>query len=95
MDSGGPTVAYSASKGRRRPPSSASRTRQVVPLPYRQQDIADALGLSLVHTNKTLAWLRENGLATWQGGMLTVEDTARLAEVALAEVDPPERRPLM
>ncbi len=70
-------------------------TRQIVPLPYRQQDLADALGLSLVHTNKTLAWLRESGLATWQGGRLTVDDIARLAEVALTEVDPPDRRPLM
>lgn len=37
-----------------------------VPLPYRQQDIADAMGLSLVHTNKTLAKLRE---MAWPPGL--------------------------
>lgn len=35
-----------------------------VPFPYRQQDLSDALGLSLVHTNKTLAALREKQLVS-------------------------------
>ena len=66
-----------------------------VPLPYRQQDLADALGLSLVHTNKTLARLRMEGLCAWTGGMLRVTDAAGLARAGLTEPDPPERRPLM
>lgn len=34
-------------------------------LPYRQQDLADALGLSLAHTNKTLGKLRSRQLVSW------------------------------
>ncbi|MDZ7908717.1 MAG: helix-turn-helix domain-containing protein [Gemmobacter sp.] len=39
-----------------------------VALPWRQQDLADALGLSLVHTNKTLARLKREGLVTNMAG---------------------------
>lgn len=53
-----------------------------VPMPFRQQDLADAMGLSLVHTNRTLRDLRERGLATWQEGELTVPDLDRLATAA-------------
>lgn len=66
-----------------------------VPLPFRQQDFADALGLSLVHTNKTVARLRRSGLAIWQGGRLQVTDTARLADLACVSDDPEERRPIL
>lgn len=48
------------------------------PMPYRQQDLADALGLSLVHTNKTLARLRDRQLATWVEGRVTLHDIAGL-----------------
>jgi Mn-dependent DtxR family transcriptional regulator len=37
-----------------------------------QQHIADALGLSLVHTNKTLARLRRLGMFKRANGMLTL-----------------------
>ena len=57
-----------------------------VPLPYRQQDLADALGLSLVHTNKTLGGLRAKGLADWRDGRLTIKSVSALA--AIADVDP-------
>ncbi|MFT4149613.1 MAG: Crp/Fnr family transcriptional regulator [Paracoccaceae bacterium] len=65
-----------------------------VPFPYRQQDLADALGLSLVHTNKTLARLREAGLVSWAEGRLTVRDPKALEALARLP-DPPEPRPLM
>ncbi len=66
-----------------------------VPFPFRQQDLADALGLSLVHTNKTLGRLRALGLADWAGGALRVPDLGRLAAAAQTEPEAPERRPLM
>jgi CRP-like cAMP-binding protein len=66
-----------------------------VPLPFRQQDLADALGLSLVHTNKTLARLRERQLAQWQDGQLTINDLAALAEVAMISLENPPVRPLI
>jgi CRP-like cAMP-binding protein len=40
--------------------------------PLTQQHIADALGLSLVHTNKTLARLRRLGMFKRANGMLTL-----------------------
>ena len=66
-----------------------------VPLPYRQQDIADAMGLSLVHTNKTLAKLRSDGIAAWNGDTPTVHSPERLAEEAGAVDAPPRVRPLI
>jgi CRP/FNR family transcriptional regulator, anaerobic regulatory protein len=66
-----------------------------VPLPFRQQDLADALGLSLVHTNKTLARLRDRAVAHWQDGVLTISDRRALADIAMAEPDPEEKRPIM
>ncbi|SFR39712.1 Crp/Fnr family transcriptional regulator [Litoreibacter janthinus] len=66
-----------------------------MPLPYRQQDMADALGLSLVHTNKTLAKLRDRQLASWMGGDLQINNIAKLAELAKMEVEETPKRPIM
>lgn len=66
-----------------------------VPLPYRQQDLADALGLSLVHTNKTLKSLRAQKLVFWSAGQLRITDPAAVAEIALIDLDAPLQRPLM
>ena len=67
-----------------------------MPLPYKQQDLADALGLSLVHTNKTLRHLREGGAARWMNGQLEVLDYQLLC--GIAGLDParrPMKRPLI
>jgi CRP-like cAMP-binding protein len=65
-------------------------------LPYRQQDLADALGLSLVHTNKTLKMLRENEVAVWRDGLLAILDYKRLCGIAQLESDrQPMTRPLI
>jgi len=64
-------------------------------LPYRQQDLADALGLSLVHTNKTLGKLRDRQLANWSDGRLTVPDKDKLAAIAGVEPTDAPVRPLM
>jgi CRP/FNR family transcriptional regulator, anaerobic regulatory protein len=65
------------------------------PLPFRQQDLADALGLSLVHTNKTLKRLQERQLASWRDGGLFVPDLDALAAIAGADLEPEVCRPLM
>lgn len=70
-------------------------TGNTCPLPFRQQDMADALGLSLVHTNKTLARFRERQLAVWQAGQLRVPDVGRLAEIGMVDETEPPRRPLI
>lgn len=67
----------------------------VVPMPFRQQDLADCTGLSLVHTNKTVQRLRSDGLIRWGDGALTVSDPKALAAVAQLSARPPERRPLV
>jgi CRP-like cAMP-binding protein len=55
-------------------------------LPLTQTDLGDALGLSLVHINRTVRELRESGLVTWRGSQITIKDWGRLA--ALAQFDP-------
>ena len=64
-------------------------------MPFKQQDLADALGLSLVHTNKTLSKLRDSQLANWSEGQLTINDKAKLAKVAKVENEEVPTRPLM
>lgn len=50
--------------------------------PLTQEELADATGLTSVHTNRTLQRLRSEGLIELQGRMLTVLDTQALAKVA-------------
>ncbi|MDO6590348.1 Crp/Fnr family transcriptional regulator [Yoonia sp. 1_MG-2023] len=64
-------------------------------LPYKQQDLADALGLSLVHTNKTLAALRKRQLANWTDGTLRIPDIVTLAEVGLLYDAHVMKRPIL
>lgn len=66
-----------------------------VPLPFRQQDMADALGLSLVHTNKTVARLRDNSIAIWQSGRLSIPDLKLLAAAAGVSDERAEIRPIL
>jgi CRP-like cAMP-binding protein len=50
--------------------------------PLTQQHIADALGMSLVHTNKTLARLRRLGMYTRANGTLTLTNPRVLQRIA-------------
>ena len=63
--------------------------------PYKQQDLADALGLSLVHTNKTLGKLRERQLVSWTDRGLRVNDIDELAQLAVMDSIDVRMRPLM
>lgn len=60
-----------------------------------QTDLAECLGLTSVHVNRTLKELREQGLMTFRNGRVTIEDPAGLRRVA--EFDPAylylEKRP--
>lgn len=64
------------------------------PLPWKQQDLADAVGLSLVHTNKTLGRLRSDKVVDWAEGELILHNRPRLAELALFDDTEAVRRPL-
>ena len=63
--------------------------------PFKQRDIADALGLSLVHTNKTIAVLKSRQLIGWNEDEITINDLAALAKVGLTTVNEPKKRPIM
>jgi hypothetical protein len=54
------------------------------PLPFMatQKDLADALGLSLVHTNKTLAILKTRKIIGRLGAMFQILDWDRLVKTA-------------
>jgi len=51
-------------------------------LPLTQGDLAECLGLTSVHVNRTLKELREGGIASFQGGTVTIDDRAALERVA-------------
>ena len=55
-------------------------------LPVTQEVLADALGISLVHVNRTLQILRQSGAVDFRGGRLQANDLARLWSIA--EFDP-------
>jgi len=65
------------------------------PFPFRQQDLADALGLSLVHTNKTLMRMRDRQILSIHDRTLQLMDPEAAQEVAGLEADPPGVRPLI
>ncbi len=54
--------------------------------PVTQSEVADLVGLSIVHTNRTIQELRASGHVTWQGNQVIVHDWDGLAR--LADFDP-------
>ena len=74
----------------------ADRGASGVPFPLTQQHIADGLGLSLVHTNKTLRKLERRGLHHIADGRLFLRDVKALARLADLYGDgQPAPRPLV
>jgi CRP/FNR family transcriptional regulator len=66
-----------------------------VRFPFTQEHLADALGLSLVHTNKTLKRLSARGLMQLELGWCFIPDVAALAEIAKFDLNQPRKRPLL
>lgn len=63
-----------------------------IQLPFTQQLFADALGLSLVHTNKTLRRMQDKRLIRWVDGECEILDRPELERVGhydSAEIPPP------
>src|SRR5690348_1897136 len=52
------------------------------PMPLTQQEIADHLGLTLVHVNRVLRRLREAGIVSVQHGLVSIEHIVRLSQIA-------------
>jgi CRP-like cAMP-binding protein len=61
-----------------------------ISFPFTQQHVADTLGMSLVHTNKTLKRLAATKTMRWKDRRFEVLDRKALAE--LAGYEPPSRR---
>ncbi|HEX3673535.1 MAG TPA: Crp/Fnr family transcriptional regulator [Rhizomicrobium sp.] len=53
-----------------------------IPVPLTQEMLADALGLSIVHLNRTLQQLRRENLITFKSGILRLIQPDRLADIA-------------
>lgn len=79
----------------RRAQQSGLVVNRKVRFPFTQQHLADALGLSLVHTNKTLKQLTGRGLIRWKSSVFEIVDDNALQ--ALAKYDAPSTgsRPLI
>jgi len=58
----------------------AKASRHLIPIT--QQHVADTLGLSIVHTNKTLRKLADRKLIRWHDRACEVLDAGTLAEIA-------------
>ena len=55
-------------------------------LPLTQEELADTMGISVVHVNRVLQQFRREGLITLEGKRLTIKDMRRLVEIG--EFDP-------
>ena len=64
-------------------------------IPITQLHVADTLGLSIVHTNKTLRKLADRKLIRWLDRSCEVLDVAGLMELADWDGPPDRRRPLI
>jgi CRP-like cAMP-binding protein len=61
-------------------------------LPLTQEVFADALGLSIVHINRTLQQLRRAGRITLKAGTVTLHDRAKLSSYAFYESQTHQKR---
>jgi len=66
-----------------------------IQFPFTQQHLADALGLSLVHTNKTLKRLLATKTIRWQGRQFEMLDPDALAGLSGGEVSVIRNRPFI
>ncbi len=64
-------------------------------IPINQSHIADALGLSLAHTNKTLKGLEKRGLFRFRNGVLEMLNPRAMARLADYYEQPIGQRPLI
>lgn len=67
----------------------------VIATPITQGHVADALGLSLVHTNKTVKRLAARQLVSWKPGRLTIRDEDGLRVLAAYDRGRTEALPLI
>lgn len=66
-----------------------------IQFPFTQQHLADTLGMSLVHTNKTLKRLYATNAIRWKGRRFELVDRAMLTSLAGDDVKPHRPRPFI
>lgn len=66
-----------------------------IQLPFTQQHLADALGMSLVHTNKTIKRLLASQAARWRGRLFEIVDRDALTEIAGGDAAARQARPFI
>ncbi|WEX10041.1 Crp/Fnr family transcriptional regulator [Chelativorans sp. AA-79] len=71
------------------------QVRNGLDLPITQQHVADTLGLSVVHTNKTIRKLADRKLLSWGDGGCRVNDVAGLRTIARWLDPTPRPRPFL
>ncbi len=67
----------------------------VLELAITQEQIADTVGLSLVHTNRTLQWLRKSGILTWTTEKIEIPDMPRAIDMAQYDHGSRSKRPFI
>lgn len=66
-----------------------------IKFPFTQQHVADTLGMSLVHANKTLKRLYASKAIRWKGRQFEILDRGALADIAGFELTGQHRRPFI
>lgn len=66
-----------------------------IQFPFTQQHLADTLGMSLVHTNKTLKRLLASKAARWKDRVFELVDRATLVEIAGDDMPQHRQRPFI
>lgn len=66
-----------------------------IQFPFTQQHLADTLGMSLVHTNKTLKRLTASKAVRWKDRLFEMNDRAALAAIAGDDIPPRKSRPFI
>lgn len=62
--------------------------RDTFPMPLTQETLGDALGLSLVHVNRTLSQLKRNNILRIRSGVVMILDAEKLESIA--DFSPPD-----
>jgi CRP/FNR family transcriptional regulator, anaerobic regulatory protein len=70
-------------------------TGNKIQFPFTQQHLADSLGMSLVHTNKTLARLMDRKVVRWKDRVFEICDRQELGRIAIFDVNDKRPRPFI
>jgi CRP-like cAMP-binding protein len=68
---------------------------ETIQFPFTQQHVADTLGMSLVHANKTLKKSSATRTMRWKGKVFEILDREALAQIAKFEIPGPHKRPFI